>query len=433
MALDLTAIDAVLKDFYGPVIISLLNNKVKLLDLFTKNGDKSLAADGRNVKYPIQYGRNVGVGSVGESKTLPAAGNQQTTSVTIPYRYTYGRIQLTKQTIEASKTSKGAFKKAMELETKGLVNDLRRERNRQMWGFGVGMLCRVSGTQGAGTSILMKDRHGVAGATGAATLLQAGDVVAVVRNATPSSATDSDIQVVRAVSSISADGNTVTFSATTGTTLNDNDFLVRAPAGTSVTDESSLNKEPMGLLGLVDDGTYVSTLHGVSRTTYPNFKSPVISLNGNFSFDLMQRAEDLTDEKGDGEVDVILSHHSVRREYLKLLFQMKRFTNEGGMKPDAGYSGAAVKEDVEWSNKPWKAERMAPYGMIFGINKSSMVRYVNCEGEWADDDGTILLRTLNKDIYEGRYRVFENFALDDPQSCFRIDGVAATVDVTLVE
>src|SRR3990167_1290195 len=125
MALDLSAIDAALKDDYGPGIVNVLNNQTKLLDLFTKNGDKSLSVDGRNVIYPIQYGRNSGTGAVGENKTLPAAGNQVTVSKTITYKYNYGRIQLTKQTIEASKTSKGAFIKAMTLETKGLVADLR--------------------------------------------------------------------------------------------------------------------------------------------------------------------------------------------------------------------------------------------------------------------------------------------------------------------
>ena len=59
MPLDLAAYDAALKDDYRPVVISLLNKQTKLLDLFTKNDDTSLAADGRQVLYPIHTGRNV--------------------------------------------------------------------------------------------------------------------------------------------------------------------------------------------------------------------------------------------------------------------------------------------------------------------------------------------------------------------------------------
>lgn len=433
MALDLSAYDAMLKDFYGPKVISLLNKRTKLLDLFTTNNDTSLAVEGRNVIYPIQSGRNAGVGAVGESKTLPVAGNQTTNKVTVPYRYNYARVQLTSQTIKASKTNKGAFKKSMEFEMKSVIMDLARSRNRQLWGFGVGILCRVSGNQGAGTSILMKDPYGVVGAINAARLLLPGDTVMFIRNATPTSAADSDVvgsSNAVTVSSISADGNTVTFTGTTGATLNDNDMVIMSPG--QINTSGSVNREVMGLLGIIDDATYLTTLHGVSRVTVPSYKASVITLNGALSFDVLQRAEDLADEKGGDGIDVIMTHHSVRREYLRQLTVAKRFIGDAVANPDAGFTGAALNSDVEWNGHKWKAERMAPYGMIFGIDTDMCVRFVNAEGEWADDDGTILLRT-STDSYEGRFRIFDNFTNDRPDACFRIDGVTATIDAVSAE
>ena len=141
MGLDLTAFDAVLKDDYRPVIISLLNKKTRLLDLFTKNTDVD-QSDGRQKVYPIHTGRNEGVGSVSEGNNVPTAGNEETGQVKVPYKYTYGRIQLTAQTIKASKTSKGAFKSAMKLEMNNMVTNLAKLRNRQLWGHGVGILAR---------------------------------------------------------------------------------------------------------------------------------------------------------------------------------------------------------------------------------------------------------------------------------------------------
>lgn len=432
MGLDLTAFDAVLKDDYRPVIISLLNKKTRLLDLFTKNTDVD-QSDGRQKVYPIHTGRNEGVGSVSEGNNVPTAGNEETGQVKVPYKYTYGRIQLTAQTIKASKTSKGAFKSAMKLEMNNMVTNLAKLRNRQLWGHGVGILARVDGQQTTATTVNLKSPLGYTGTVNGCRFLRKNMWIAFITTGTLTSKTDSDIQCVKKVSSISSDGKTVTLTAATGVTLEDGDFVVLAPAGGDTTVQSSVNKEPMGLTGIVDDGTYLGTLHNIARATYDQYNSSVISLNGSFSIDALQRGYDLADEKAGGEISHLLAHHSVRREYLKQLQLIKRYTNEMAMKPDGGFKGGGISTDIEFSEKPMIAERMAPYGTIFGIDKSDCVRFVNCEGEWADDDGSVLGRVLNVDSYEGRFRIFENYHNDRPDKCFRIDGVTATVDVTPVE
>jgi hypothetical protein len=186
MPLDLSAYDPVLKDFYGPKVPSLINSRVKTLKLFTENSDASLVSEGRQVTYPVHLSRNTGAGAVGENKTLPVAGNQGTAQLKASFKYNYGRIQLTTQTIKASKTNRGAFKKAMEFEMKGMVKDLSRQRNRQMFGWGVGIMARVSGQQASAATINIKDPMGVAGAINPGRYLQVGDVVVFIRNATDS-------------------------------------------------------------------------------------------------------------------------------------------------------------------------------------------------------------------------------------------------------
>lgn len=444
MALDTTAFDPVFKDFYGPAMITMLNNKTRGLELFKKNTDTTAKADGRQYLYPIHLGRNPAVGAIGESKTLPSAQNQVTANVKIPYRYNYARIQLTAQTIRQSVSSKGAFKKALELETKGAVDDLARDRNRQLWGFGVGILCYVSGTNASGTTINVRSPGGVAYpggvSTGAARFVLANQYIAFVRNATPTSATDSDIVAAvgtKQVSSVSADGTSIVLSATSGAQLNDGDIVVNASA--NVATESSVNKEVMGFLGLIDDGSYIGTLFNINRTTYPQYKSTVISVNGDLSLDVLQRAIDLQDEKGgDLKNTVLFSHHSVRREYLALLQTPKRYTGEMVMSPDAGFTNGGIaasvnSTDVTYATRPWIVERMCPLGMVFGIDKSYLTRYVVTEGEWADDDGTVLNRVLNQDSYEARFRVFDQFSSDRPDTCFRLDGIRSTFDMAPVE
>lgn len=441
MALDVSAFDAVLKTFYGPALIKLVNDKTRILDMFTKNNDKSLQVDGRNVIYPIHTGRNPAVGAIGENKTLPVAQNQVTTSVTIPYKFNYARIQLSIQTIKQSMTSRGAFKKAMELETKNAVLDCARDRNRQLFGYGTGVLALVSGSNGAGTSVQLKAPGGVAlpggvvGRAGAGRLLLPNQYVAFVRNATPANAADTDIvsgSSICQVSSLSADLSTLTTVASTGATLNDGDMVINAAA--NVVTESSVNKECMGLLGIVDDGTYLNSIFGVNRTTYPQYKGTVISVNGNLSLEALQRAFDLADEKGgDTRNMVLFAHHSTRREYLNLLNPVRRYTGEQVNSPDGGWKGQAIATDITFSDRPIMVERFCPLGMIFGIDKSFNTRYVLTEGEWADDDNSVLNRVLNVDAYEARFRIFDNFHNDRPDTCFRLDNITITYDASPVE
>ena len=52
-----------------------------------------------------------------------------------------------------------------------------------------------------------------------------------------------------------------------------------------------------------------------------------------------------------------------------------------------------------------------------------LFRYVNEEGTWADEDGTILLRVSGVDAYEARFRLFDNFCNDAPNRCFVISSI----------
>jgi len=431
----LTTVDKVLKDFYRDVLVNLINNDTRLLDIFAKGDAKSLSVNGRDVIYPIITNRNQGVGSVGEGKVLPKAGYQEVANVTITPAYTYGRIQLTKQAIALSETNKGAFVKALTLEMDGLKRDMARLRNRQLFGYGVGILCKVNGVHGvSATTIAVKDPGGFSGTSNGARFLQKNQSIAVIRNATPTSASDSDIVgTAVTISSIASDKKSIVV-ATGGVgavALADGDLIVSAPAGDDSSAQTSVNREPMGITGMVDDGTYLSTIFGVSRTTYEQMKANVITLNDAISIDAMDRALDLSDERGGGKIGRIVAHHSIIREYEKLAINLKRYVNnENTSKPDLGFG-----KDLEFSGVPMIKERMAPYGTMFFLDSSSAVRYSILDGEWANDDGTILLRTPdNTDAYEARFRIFDNFMIDRPDSCSRIDGITgATVDVVSAE
>lgn len=419
MALDIAAFDSVLKNDYEKTVIELLNPKVRTLKLFSK---ESGTWEGRRVEYPLNVSRNQGVMFTSENGTLPSAGQQGYASHQIPIRYCHGRIQLSIQVIKASRSSKGAFKRAMDQEMRGLIRDLATDRNRVMFGSGDGVLAFVNDSTPSGAaSVGIDSPGGVAGSVNGTRFLQPGMIVAFLNPTGPALRT----APIRTVSSIT-DGNTAVFDSAPDASVADDDLIVRAATTTtSALGDTASEKEAMGLLGLIDDGTYVTTLHNISRTTYPIFQSYVLPAVGALSADIIQRGIDVADQKGEGEIAHLICHHSVRRAYLALMEADRRYIGANLKNPDAG-TIAAKLGDVTYNAIPMIVDKDAPYGIMFGCDPATFTRWVEVEGEWADDDGTVLLRVLNSDAYEARYRIFDNFSVDRPASSFRLDGITAT-------
>jgi len=432
---NLTVFDKALKDFYHGDIVDYINNEHKMRDMFAKKGSGAVSADGRQVVTAAHVGRNQGVGSIGENKTLPLAGNEEIVNFSIPFRWTYGRVSFTGQVIKASKTSKGAFTDVMTFAMENVKNNIGRQINRALWGYGVGILARVNGSHGgSATTVALKSPGGFTGSENGARFILDNEYIAVIRNSTPTSAADSDIiGTAQQVTAKASDGSSVDLGATFGVALNDDDMIVKAPAATDANTETSVNREPMGIPGLVDDGTFISSIFGLSRTTYPILKSPTMNMGGaSFSVIAAQRMLDLIADKGGlgSKKDCNwFAHSSLVQEYEKVLIQVKRFVNEHGMSPDLGFDQTS---DIELCGFPIKKERMAPYRNMYFVNKAHSRRYVNCEGEWVDIGGGVLQPIANKDAVVGQFRIYDNFQHLRYDTCGRMYGFGG-VSIDVIE
>jgi hypothetical protein len=151
-----------------------------------------------------------------------------------------------------------------------LVENLTDIRNKAVCHFGADILGRVSGAQASVTSLLIKDPGGVvmpSNVSNASRFFQVGQIIAALRGgalvaSTPFTVTGvTDGTQTAPFNFIKLAANTISF--------NDADILVRAGA-TTITDpaDTSYLQPPMGLLGMVDDGTYVADYFGVSRNTW---------------------------------------------------------------------------------------------------------------------------------------------------------------------
>lgn len=420
MPQTLAAFDAVLKEFYEGMGQSQIENKTRLLSSFNEVDGPTV--DGRRVVFPMHIGRNVGVMSSQEGATLPTSGRQNFIDVHIPLRKTLGRINLTKDVIDASRTNKGSYKRAMATEMDGLVRDVSDYRNEMLAGWGSGRVAQINTNPAANaTAITVDNPGGFTGTVNSNRYIVPGMLLAGVRAGAVVAATP--VTVVSTEEGGGYDG--VTLAANTAD-FADNDWLVRGAttAITAITD-TDWNAPVMGIFGLVDDGTYVQTLHGVNRTTYPVFRSFVLASVGALSLDAMQRALDAAEIKGQGTISEMWCEHGVRRAYLTLLEADRRYTSEKLLAPDGG-TKAAKGSDITFGGIPFKVERDFPYGFIVGVDKDQLERYTNVRGQWEDTDGRILDRSANTHDFTALWYMRDNFSIGRPNACFRMDGITTT-------
>lgn len=371
--------------------------------------------EGRQAIVPLHKARNAGVKSSSENANLPTAGKQGYVDLKVPVKFTYGRIQLSAQVIKQSKSDKGSFARALETERSGIVNDVSRQRNRMLAGFGQGTLAVVSAGAASQTQAL-NNPGGVAGSVNNLRFTPIGSVLSFTD---PTGVTVRGVQTVLSV----AEPN-VTLDGSVTTTTNDLVSLGSADASA----DSSFNTEPMGLLGLVDSTTYVSSLFNVDRSQAANafFRSIVLTSVGTLSPDFLNRAIDNTEEISGEVITDLICHYSVKREFIKLYEADRRFAS-GASAINGDVGNKSQKKDLTYSDYPIRVDKDFAYGTLIGLSKGHLFWLPLAEGEWADEDGSVLLRVNNIDAYEARYRVFENFFSDQGNTAFRLDGITATL------
>lgn len=425
MAQNLTAFASALRNIYQDDIREQLND----LNLFRKIRKKQrdeLKLQGNGFIVVLHSGRNYGgVMSTGESGILGAAGNQSVASLTVPFRDIKGRFGITREIIEAAGSTKGAVTPALEYERTRLVEDIERQLNRQFWGFGQGNLGTISAGATSVTQTL-KDPGGVPGTVNAARFVQPGMVVAFQ--------TAGVINNVKTVSAVSQSAGTITVPSITTTT---NDLVIMGSTdGTN--NNSSYQKEVMGLSGIVDGTTYLSSIFGLDRSQAANafFKSGVLTAAGALSEDLLYRKiHDQWVISGQKITD-FFTGPDVVREYIKLTQPDRRYMGGDLRSPDSGVKGAGIVNDNEsgltFAGLPLTVDKDAPYGSLYGVHLPNLyVAYMN-EGEWDTAPGGDLRFVANKTDYEAIYYMFLNMYSDRGNVHFRIDGLTTTVSSAIV-
>lgn len=422
---DTSAFDAALKTVFGPRLVDELNSEVALYNRYQK-GDKEMWEGRDTVEWALRVGRNEGFAYGRERGPIAVAGHQVYVPFKVPLRFGWGRLNISGPVMKVSKTNKGSFKRALQSEYDGLRMDFLDDKNRILFHDGRGVLALVNGNGADTTTLTVDSPGGVAGSVHGNRWLQVGQLIAILNS------TGTAVTAVRTITALGAAGTTVTLdAAVSATQAPDNGLIVRCPdpVVTAVADTAYL-KEPMGALGHNDDGTYVNNYFNVNRTAYPVMKSNVFTSVGSLNLDIMQQGFDVASQIGRGSPTELWAHHSTRRAYLALLVANRRYLSSGGAnKHDGGFAGNALSSDIEFGGVPFKVDKDCPYNTIFGMDWDGATAWENTPGEWIEDDGNILRMVPGQDAFEAVWRCYDNYSHDQPNKCFRLDGVNANIVV----
>jgi hypothetical protein len=385
MAATLTTMQDAMKRLYLPRLRSTVNTATVLSTRLEKNTEMT-SVSGRNAIVPINIRPSEAIGARPDDGTLPTAQNQTFVECAIPYAFNYATIRITHPTIASTKNDAGAWAKVVSAEMEGIQRDLKNDFNRQYFGNGTGSLGTVASV--SGQVITMDAGHS----------LKINMVLDIYNSAL-------DTQDATDITVTAVSGNAVTVTGTL-TGVGDGDVVVRT---------GSLNQEMMGLVGIIDDGSEVATLQGISRSSYPEWKSTVVDAGGALTATTLDDAILEIEATGEAALTCGITDRTQFRKIANLMIADRRYTDTMELK--GGFKA------ITWGDIPIFWDRDTPLdgqnagkSQLFFLDENEIQRYELQDLDFDDTDGNVLHRVANKASYDATLFYYGNLGCTAPDN-----------------
>jgi hypothetical protein len=380
MATTRTTIEQALKEFYLPAVREQLNQSNPFLAQIESTNKN---VEGLEAVVALHVSRNQGVGARAEGGTLPTAGNQGYKQSKVPLYNNYGRIEVSGRVLKDTRSDSGSYVRALDSEMKGIVNDIKRDYSRQIFGTSNGVIA-TCGTTADATLVVLAT-------TTSKTQMRQFEVGMVIDIGTVAAPTT--IAEARTIEAVDRVNKTLEISGASVTTSSSH-FIFRTGNGGAIGGVGQ--KEITGLQTIVDSS---GTLHDVSPTSYPVWASYEDDNSGTLRAPTDALFEEALDEiaiESGEEPNLIVTSYGVGRAYADGLKDQKRFSNTIDLK--GGFKALSVSSGTQ--ELALLRDRDCPAKTAFLLNTNHLTHNVESDWEWMDDDGAILNRVPDKDAYE---------------------------------
>lgn len=385
MTTTMTTAANILKEVYEPKVNDQLQSEVITIARIesTTEGVGTDSVGGKYVRFGVRVKRNHGIGARNEMEALPNPKTQSYLDANLNLSYNYGAIQLSGQSFELADSNTQAFASVLDQEMEGIREGLRKETNRQIYGTSQGVLAVAA--SGSTTTFVVANTAGLQ-------YLEIGMFVDVY-DATSTVASPVLNNAAAEITNIVISTLTVTLTAVTAVAVGD--FLVRT---------GSHQKEPVGfeqiIAGLASTATALGAgtgaLYGITHGTWTGNMDTTA---GAITEGRMINMVDAIRARG-GKTTAIFTSLGVRRAYVNLLTQQRRFVNT--MEFKGGFSGIAFTTDG--GEIPLVSDYDCQAGRMYFMNEKELKVYKAGDWSWMNRDGNMWARLQDSSGEYDAYR-----------------------------
>lgn len=404
---------ALFKDFYNSgADQSLINAKTPFASILMKN--KNVEFVGKQFVQPVRFGSAVGLGYRASGQNLPQPKSAPRDQAVFPAKRAYATAEYEREAIVASRNDRGAFARVTVDEVEAVLE-----------GFNLHMVERAlfGDTSGKLGAVLTLDSGAGTEASPWVVTMSTTGVLApkFKKRYFPRGA---KMELYTAGGTLQLTVVIASFDATTLSLVLDSTASAAAPAANDILYwEGNRNGEVVGLKSIAP--VSAGTLYGISQTTNPEFRGLVNNLSGaTLAYgDLNDIISDLEDELGVSP-DLAVCSHATKAALKSQAEDQKRCNVLEVKSSDAkiGFKGLELMGDAG----PFAmiSSQMCEDDEIYFMNSKYLQLVMRQDFGWFDDDGSILLRDTNKDVYNARFGGYFELFCSKPNSVARLRNFA---------
>lgn len=398
---NINSITPILKERYAPRIVEQLENYTEFTKRLTKSSENiSDEFGGKYVYFPIHVGRNSGIGSRFEDEVLPSAGQQKYDGGRSRMKYSYGTIRVTGQSIAHSDSNPKAFAKVITEETDGLIRDLGKDFNRQLFGTGNGSLGYFSAAS-SGTTATFASARGIG----------VDDFVDVYDSSGAKTATGKRVLAVNIATGV------VTFDSATAATVGG--YITRNGSGV---DPVKGNREITGLSSIIDDSSVLFDLDPALQPVWAANEFSATS-GGTIEEDMTLMVDTIFAQGG--KTNLMITSQGVRRAYAKELMSIRSTVNRTSH--EGGFSSLKFVSDGPSGEIDILVDLDAPRNEIQFVDMTDLTLYRDKAWSFLDRDGSMWKQDTSgggaKDAWVATMSEYHELAISRRNTHGKVTGI----------
>lgn len=398
-----TTISGLVKRVYDTYVERMQNLKHRAIDEIAKSA-KKYNAGGEGFFGDINDYGNESVGAINESESFRTIDAEHYAQYKVSPKILVAPIEFSGLSAAVADSDEEAFANSVVDALDRAKERLLSDENRQFYGLGTGLLTSPTGNVAStATSFAVSSTQ----------YLRDNMVIDIYTGSGKS------VDSIR-ISAVDRFNNVVYLATSLGTSLTSSFQLVKENIRDSAPTDG---KEMMGLRGIVDDSTDLTTFQNIDATSNRQWRAARIDASSaNLTSDLLQRLIDDVAIFGGEEPDTLITHPKQRRKYLDLVVPQKRY-QDGNM--DTGFTKLSFNGMELWLDKDCQTDT------VYAIKKSQIRKFEVMPLQMGKHDGSdTFLRKVDSDVFQAYWRHYCNFGTGKRNSHGKIVSLATPSGVS---